>query len=157
VRVHAGDPGPAVAAAFRRIDVERMADLPFRNPALRVEAIGFTRRDNHGGHWLGVLVAPWAMSLLLVPGNAENWVGAPEGKRRMIHFPAGDFAFLGGCEDDIGDYLSCPLIAAMSQFADHETARQAGQAALIALLQDNGAPVPAPDSPARRRFFLPGS
>lgn len=159
VKVHAGNPTPQVEAAFRRIETERMAGLPFCNPALRVEAIGF---DLHDGHWLGVLVTPWAMSLLLVPGAEEGWVNAPEGRRLMIDFPAGSFAFLGGFEDEIGEYLSCPLIASMAQFADQETARLAAQGSLAALMHGPEAgPVAdrpqSPQSPARRRFFVRGS
>lgn len=55
VRASVENPAPLVEAAFRRIDAERMADLPFRNPALRVEAVGFRMHD---GQWLGVLVTP---------------------------------------------------------------------------------------------------
>jgi [NiFe] hydrogenase assembly HybE family chaperone len=156
VKVHDRDPGPLVEAVFRRIETERMAGLSFCNEALRVEAVGFSRREDDGGHWLGVLVAPWTMTLLLVPGGSEGWVGAPEGRRLMIRYPAGEFAFLGGCEDEVGDYLSCPLIASMAQFADQDIARLTAQAAKIALLQEPPAPE-APTSPARRRFFLAGS
>lgn len=155
MRPHDRDPSPLVEAAFRRIDTERMADLPFCNRALRVEAVGFARQESDGGHWLGVLVTPWSMSLLLIPGGTEGWVGAPEGRRLMIAYPAGEFAFLGGSEAEIGEHLSCPLFASMAQFADQDTARLTARATLIALLQ--APPVPeSPPSPARRRFFVPG-
>ncbi|HZV55853.1 MAG TPA: [NiFe]-hydrogenase assembly chaperone HybE [Rhodocyclaceae bacterium] len=156
VRVHAGNPAPQVEAAFRRIEKERMAGLPFLNPALRVEAVGF---DLHEGQWLGVVVTPWAMSLLLVPGAEDGWVSAPEGRRLMIDYPAGKFAFLGGHEDEIGEYLSCPLMTSMAQFIDQETARLTALGSLHALMRNPDAEPVAetPPSPARRRFFLHGS
>jgi len=157
VRVFAQDPSPQVEQAFRRIEVELMAGLPFCNPALRVEAVGFALHDDQ---WLGALVTPWTLNLLLLPARAETWISAPEGRRLMVTYPAGEFPFLGGCEDEIGEYLACPLIASMAQFVDQETARLTARASLIALRRDSSAPDPAAvkvESPARRRLFVPGS
>lgn len=173
VRLFAQDPSPQLETAFRRIEVERMAGLPFCNPALRVEAVGFALRDDQ---WLGVLVTPWAMNLMLIPAQAETWISAPEGRRLMIRYPAGEFAFLGGDEPEIGEYLACPLFASMAQFVDQETARLTAHASLIALtrdaagvseksavaarVHDSGAGEGAGQelaSPSRRRLFTRGS
>lgn len=157
VRASVENPAPLVEAAFRRIDAERMADLPFRNPALCVEAVGFRMHD---GQWLGVLVTPWAMNLLLLPANAATWIGVPAGRRSMIHYPAGDMPFLGGEEAEIGEYLVCPLFASMAQFTDQDTARLTAQASLIALLKAAPASDPVQnkvESPSRRRLFVRGS
>jgi [NiFe] hydrogenase assembly HybE family chaperone len=70
-RIHQTSPADAVEEAFFRIQREQMADVPILNPALSVEAVDFQRWQ---GHWLGIVVTPWCMSLLLVPGSAENWV-----------------------------------------------------------------------------------
>lgn len=152
----AQDPSEWVERAFRRIEVERMADLPFCNPALRVEAVGFALRDEQ---WLGALVTPWTLNLMLIPATAETWISAPEGRRLMIRYPAGEFAFLGGEEEEIGEYLACPLFASMAQFADQQTARLTAHASLIALAHDPSVkpPEPAVASPSRRRLFVPGS
>jgi [NiFe] hydrogenase assembly HybE family chaperone len=156
VKLFAADPSSAVEQAFRRIEAERMAGLPFCNAALRVEAVGFAIHDEQ---WLGVLVTPWAMNLMLLPATAATWISAPEGRRLMIRYPAGEFAFLGGGEQEIGEYLACPLFASMDQFIDQETARLTAHASLIALAHDPSAKpleksVP---SPSRRRLFVPGS
>jgi [NiFe] hydrogenase assembly HybE family chaperone len=152
--VFTADPAPQVAQTFRRIAVERMAGLPVCNEALQVEAVGFARRDD--GHWLGALLAPWSISLLRLPGQAEGWVSAPEGRRLMIRYPAGEFAFLGGREETIGEYLSCPLIANMAQFSDQETARLTAHAVLIALFQvpPGAVPPPAENATGGRRGLL---
>jgi [NiFe] hydrogenase assembly HybE family chaperone len=150
-RNHHADPAPLVETAFRRIHDERMAGLPLLNPALHVEAVGFQRWQ---GNWLGVLVTPWAMSLLLLPGPEGDWEYPVEGRRRIVPFPSGDYAFLGGYEPEIGEYQTCALISPLSGFSDQETACQTGREALSVLLQakDNSAG-DSPASPSRRRFF----
>jgi [NiFe] hydrogenase assembly HybE family chaperone len=147
--MHPANPAPRVEAAFRRIQVERMADMPMLNPALSVEAVDFAL---HQGHWLGVLLTPWNLSLMRLPASSEGWVAAPEGGRLMLRYPAGEFAFLGGVEAEIGEYLSCSLFTSMAQFPNQETARLTARSARIALLSDPGEP-PKPASPSRRAFF----
>ena len=67
LRLHDADPGPALEAAFLRIEREAMDGLPLLNKALRVQAVGFERWQ---GQWLGALVTPWFLNLVLVPGQA---------------------------------------------------------------------------------------
>lgn len=74
-----------------------MADVPILNTALSVEAIDFQRWN---GHWLGIVLAPWCMSVLMVPGSDIGWVSTAENTRHFVKFPAGDFAFLGGDEPE---------------------------------------------------------
>ncbi|MDA8259150.1 MAG: [NiFe]-hydrogenase assembly chaperone HybE [Betaproteobacteria bacterium] len=130
-RVHQGSPAEAVEEAFFRIQREQMADVPILNPALSVAAVDFQRWQ---GHWLGIVVTPWCMSLLLVPGSNQNWVSTGENKRRFVHFPAGDFAFLGSAEAELGEYQSCPLFSPMGQFVSQAEAAMTARASLIALL-----------------------
>lgn len=130
-RIHEASPAEAVEEAFFRIQREQMADVPILNPALSVAAVDFQRWQ---GHWLGIVVTPWCMSLLLVPGSSENWVSTGENKRRFVRFPAGDFAFLGSAEAELGEYQSCPLFSPMGQFASQPEATMTARASLIALL-----------------------
>jgi [NiFe] hydrogenase assembly HybE family chaperone len=130
-RIHDSSPAEAVEEAFFRIQQEQMADVPILNPALSVEAINFQRWQ---GHWLGIVVTPWCMSMLLVPGSGENWVSTGENKRRFVKFPAGDFAFLGSEEAELGEYQSCPLFSPMGKFSSQPEATMTARASLIALL-----------------------
>ncbi|MBE0472924.1 [NiFe]-hydrogenase assembly chaperone HybE [Rhodoferax sp.] len=132
-RVHTHNPEEAVAAAFFRIQQTSMAGVPILNPALSVEAIDFQRWQ---GHWLGMVVTPWCMSLTLLPGHAQGWVSVGVNKRRFIKFPAGDFAFLGGQEDELGEYQSCSLFSPMNKFGNQFEAVQTARAALIGLLTE---------------------
>jgi [NiFe] hydrogenase assembly HybE family chaperone len=151
VVIHQTDPTQLVTATFRRIREERMTDVPL--PPLAVEAVGFRPWQ---GHWLGVLVTPWAMSLLLLPGTTENWQLPAEGKKKVISFPSGDYAFLGGVEEGMGEYQSCSLISPMGHFPDQETACLAAEAVLVALLQTPVKPAATAPKSTSRRGFLTG-
>lgn len=124
---HTDNPAPLLEAAFRRIQAERMADVPILNPALSVEALGFSRWQ---GHWLGVLVTPWFMNLVLVRASEAGWRSAADGERVFHRFPSGDYAFLGGREPELGEFQTCALFSPMGQFADQDSARAVAGAAL---------------------------
>ena len=130
-RIHDASPADAVEQAFFRIQREQMADVPILNPALNVEAVDFQRWQ---GHWLGIVVTPWCMSMLLVPGTADNWVSTGDNQRRFVKFPAGNFAFLGSAETELGEYQSCPLFSPMGKFSSQSEATMTARASLIALL-----------------------
>ncbi len=159
MKFHTDNPSDAVEQAFFRIAREQMADVPILNPALVVEAVDFQRWQ---GHWLGIVIAPWCMSILLLPGSSENWVPVGQNKRRFVRFPAGDFAFLGGLEAELGEYQSCSLFSPMDKFSNQTEATQTARASLIGLVsappaQTQVKPEQAQtaDKPdlSRRRFF----
>jgi [NiFe] hydrogenase assembly HybE family chaperone len=155
--IHTQSPADAVEEAFFRIQQEQMADVPILNPALVVESVDFQRWQRH---WLGIVITPWCMSILLLPGSTENWISAGVNKRRFVKFPAGDFAFLGGVEAELGEYQSCPLFSPMDKFTTQLEATQTARASLIGLLSAPATePTPGMEKkvgkPAlsRRRFF----
>lgn len=147
-RIHEANPATAVEEAYFRIFRERMADVPVHNDALSVEAVDFQRWQ---GHWLGIVVAPWCMSVLLLPGRPDGWETPGDNQRRFVRFPAGDFAFLGSDEPDLGEFQSCALFSPMDRFASQSEAVLTARAALIALMQEPPAPAPpaAEEAPAR--------
>ncbi|MFZ4539311.1 [NiFe]-hydrogenase assembly chaperone HybE [Propionivibrio sp.] len=156
-RIHPDSPADAVEAAFFRIQHERMADVPILNPVLAVEAIDFQRWK---GQWLGIVLTPWCMSLLLVPGSEIGWISTGDNKRRFINFPAGDFAFLGSDEPELGEYQSCSLFSPMNKFSTQSEAVMTARASMLGLL----APPTPPEaektsgepSHSRRRFLALG-
>lgn len=150
---HRENPSFLLEAVFRRIQDERMAGLPFLNPALEVAAVGFAR---DGGDWRGVLLTPWVMALLLLPA-VEDWPVPPALERAFRHYPAGVFAFLPNEEEGVGVYLSCPLVSDMRQFGDQRTALATAQECLLLLDRppaEKTSEMPA--SPRRRRFLALG-
>ena len=56
-----------------------MAGLAVVNPALEVEAVEFARWE---GRWLGVMVTPWSMNLVLLPDDPVAWRAAAAGATR---------------------------------------------------------------------------
>ena len=156
-RVHQDSPADAVEEAFFRIQREQMADVPILNAALSIEAVDFQRWE---GHWLGIVVTPWCMSVLLVPGSEAGWQSTGDNKRRFVKFPAGDFAFLGTTEAELGEYQSCPLFSPMGQFATQAEAIMTARASVIALLtepvsaRDVSEPPPQGQPSLSRRRFL---
>ena len=138
-----GNPAPLVERVFGHIAATRMAGLPLSNPALRVEAVGFRLWQ---GDWLGVLVTPWAINLMLLPGGAGAFRVLGLDQRQRWCFPSGDYDFMGGCEETLGPYQLCSLFSPAFEFATHQDARHAANAALGALLE----PPPAAERGQRR-------
>lgn len=160
VRAHTSTPEDAVEAAFFRIQQTSMLDVPILNPALSVQAVDFQRWQ---GHWLGIVVTPWCMSMTLVPASTDGWISVGINKRRFVKFPSGDFAFLGGQEEELGEYQSCSLFSPMDKFANQTEAVQTARAAMIGLLTaPDDVPVkavqdiPAKKGMSRRGFFALG-
>ncbi len=151
------DPSARLEAAFTRIWKVRMEGLPFLNPALQVEAVGFRPWQ---GEWLGALVTPWFVNLVLMPGEGP-WTTLPEGDERIVTLPAGRFRFICGLDPELGEYHACSLFSPAQQFADHGTARSVAAAALEALFDagnDEKARAVAAPPPAAvsKRDFLRG-
>jgi [NiFe] hydrogenase assembly HybE family chaperone len=159
-----GDPSVRVGDAYERIWRTRMQGLPFLNERLRVEAVGFREWQ---GQWLGALVTPWCLNLLLLPGNGE-WTPLAAGAERFVAFPAGRFRFIAGHEASLGESHSCSLFSPVLEFTDHEAARLTAEAALAGLFdaanaaaEDHDARAHEPGrethaAPVSKRDFLAG-
>jgi [NiFe] hydrogenase assembly HybE family chaperone len=147
-----GDPSGRVTEAYERIRRTRMQDLVFLNPNLRVEAVGFRAWE---GQWLGALVTPWSLNLLLLPGEGE-WTSLAAGAERFVAFPAGCFRFIAGHEAGVGESHGCSLFSPVLEFADHEAARLTAEAALAALFEADALAEERKAAPVSRRDFLRG-
>jgi [NiFe] hydrogenase assembly HybE family chaperone len=132
------DPSPRLTAAYRTI-ARRMEGLDFVNPALDVEAVGFAPWDSH---WLGVMVTPWCINLMLMPRDASGWTSLPQGRTLRYRFPAGDYDFISSRDETVGEYQMCSLIAPPLGIPDHATACEIATLARAALLDASNAPVP---------------
>ena len=123
-------PAGALQAAFESVRQGPMRDVPMLNPKIGVEAVGFRPWSEH---WLGILITPWFMNLVLMPRVIAEWQPIGVGETRCHVFPAGVFEFIGGHEPSLGDYQACSLFSPMFEFADHAAAHATAQAALAAL------------------------
>ena len=142
---------------FRHIERTRMAGVPVVNEKLAVRAIGFRPWC---GHWFGILLTPWFMNLMLLPGEEEAALkalslkgegaqssllrqpregGSEEasvGAARTFVFPSGGYDFVAGHEEGIGHYYSCSLFSPVFEFESQEAAEQTAEAALAAIMDE---------------------
>jgi [NiFe] hydrogenase assembly HybE family chaperone len=132
------DPSPRLTAAFREV-AGRMQGLGFVNPALAVEAIGFAPWQ---GHWLGVMLTPWFMNLVLLPHDRSRWQPLPVGGKRKLRFPAGVYEFIGADDPLVGEHQTCSLFSPVLEFEDHAAARLVAQLAREALFDEANAELP---------------
>ena len=115
---------------FEHVATTRMADVPIVNPAVGVEAVGFERTDEG---FLGVLVTPWFISLVLLPLEGDDWRDRKIGSEITHSFASGNYVFQVAGDDAIGAYQACSLLSPVLELADHATAVAIAQAALLAL------------------------
>lgn len=132
------DPSPRLEQAFRAT-ATRMSGLGFVNPALSVEAVAFAPWD---GHWLGVMVTPWSINLLLLPHDRSLWRTVRAGDKQRYAFPAGDYDFIAAMDPVVGEYQMCSLFSPALEFEDHAAARMVAQLAREALFDAGNAEQP---------------
>ncbi len=124
---------------FDRVQHERMLGVPVVNPALRVQCVGFVA---WGDHYLGVLITPWFMNLVLLPGAGQPWADLSVGEKLVQRFPSGAYEFILGEEPGAGRYLMCSLFSPMFEFVDQAAAVATAEAVMQGLMEtENHAPV----------------
>lgn len=136
---------------FCRIERERMRDIPLLNPALQVEAVDFR---SHGDGWLGVLITPWFINLVILPRDEASWAALEPATNVCETLPMSECEFLVGRDAGIGTYKSCALFSPALEFDDQDTARATAHAALDALR--TAPPVERKSASISRRAFLRG-
>jgi [NiFe] hydrogenase assembly HybE family chaperone len=129
---HRENPAPVVRAAFERIWRTRMADVPILNPNMEVDTVGWRAWQ---GEWLGVLVTPWSINLMLFPGEGGKVRPLVMDERQTWAFPSGHYDFMGGSEDGIGHYQICSLFSPVLQFETQADAVNTALAAIQALME----------------------
>ena len=121
----------ALVADFEAVHERKMRDAPLVNPALQVEAVGFRRL---GTHYVGVLVTPWLMNLIVLPptvADPESW---ETGRKEPVRFPSGDYEFLTNSRETVGGYKACSLFSPMSDFITQAQAVAVAEAVMEALI-----------------------
>jgi [NiFe] hydrogenase assembly HybE family chaperone len=133
---------------FRFIHEERMKGLPFVHPKLEVEAVGFAPWEDHE---LGILITPWFMNLVVLPGGAQ-YDGLPQGEEVEFRFPSGPCYFTVNQDEALGTYLSAVLFRVVVDFPSQAFAREVAVEALASLLA-----LPPVDTPKiSRRYVISG-
>jgi [NiFe] hydrogenase assembly HybE family chaperone len=111
-------------SVFNEIARTRMVDVPILNPAMRVEAVGFRVWE---GRWIGVLVTPWMINLVLLPGEGAPLAPLVLGEKSVWRFPSGSYEFMGLNEPMLGVCHVCSLISPVMDFSTHKEAVSVAQ------------------------------
>ncbi|MBQ0807008.1 MAG: [NiFe]-hydrogenase assembly chaperone HybE [Porticoccus sp.] len=116
---------------FHQVHQQRMQGIPILNNALQVCGVGFHPWQ---GFWLGVLITPWFINLVLLPATKATASLPGIGKKLTLAFPAGNFTFIAAHEEDIGAFLSCSLISPVTEITDQELAQQIAHETLLTIM-----------------------
>ncbi len=129
-----------IASEARKLETDfteiwngKMRDVPLVNPLLHVQAVGFRAYE---GRALGVLVSPWFMNLILLPGEGEDWSGLTSGAKEILSFPSGDYEFIHNTREMVGGYKACSLFSPMGEFRTQAQAVDVAQAVMLALFDE---------------------
>jgi len=150
------DTSPAawLEAAFRHVADRQMSGLPFYRAAIPVKACGFTLFENQ---WIGCLLTPWTLSLLILPGPEQVWLSRAPGDRLALQLPCGNVTFLQG---EIGNqqgercqYLSCSLMSPVDKALTPEQGIALAEQSVRMALSLPVADADAPRDPNRRALF----
>lgn len=135
----------ALLAHFRSA-AERMRDLPVYNHDLAVEAVGFLPWQDC---WLGILITPWFMNIVLLPQEAGAWDHlTPGAVKQSRSLPSGDYEFELGRAEGPGSYLACSLFSPMGLFDSQTVAREVAEAAMAEMMKaPEAAAPPQPEPP----------
>jgi [NiFe] hydrogenase assembly HybE family chaperone len=109
-----------LVSGYRTIAAERMRGLPITNPHLAVEAVGF---QDWEGRQIGVLIAPWFMNLVLLPGPDDDWSALAPGASCEWRLPSGRYQFNVARIAGLDVHQSLALFTTVTDFPDQATAR----------------------------------
>lgn len=115
---------------FREIYHAKMRDVPIINHALQVEAVGFSAIENG---YIGVLIAPWFMNLILLPKLGDDWSLLKPTHKETIEFPSGHYEFIHNIRETIGGYKACSLFSPMGDFTSQLQAKEVAEAIMVEL------------------------
>lgn len=147
------NPSRVLEAHFHQLWQARGQDFPAINPKLAIKAIGFARVQ---GDWMGVMVTPWFVHLILLAGGGALWGDIPAGQRRYLDLPGATLPFTAAEALGIGAYQYSPLLAQVSEAEDMAAAQRVADDVLQAILHLPSA-MAVPDDEgrgfSRRGFF----
>ncbi|MFC0225570.1 hydrogenase-2 assembly chaperone [Serratia aquatilis] len=144
------NPATQLEAAFQAIAASDMQGLPFFQPQIPVRACGFQLFEHQ---WIGSLLTPWMLSLLVLPGPEQIWQRRAVGEKLALILPCGNVRFTVGEINGCGQYLASSL---MSPLDNHLSAEQALALAEHTARMALSLPVvdsSAPSNPGRRALF----
>jgi len=141
-----------IESRYRNILLQKMEGVALVNQRLAVAAIGFRPLINDLAdtadaatvavtEQIGVLLTPWFMNLMLLPGEGESWSEELQGDKTVRQLPSGSYEFVYGWDAVLGGYGMCALFSPMFEFDSQQEAVATADEVLQALFdQHNYAP-----------------
>ena len=117
--------------AFNRILDEQMRGIPILNNRLKVQTLGF---QEFKGRLIGILITPWLMNMVMLPGEDDDWSALKLGKKQPHRFPSKTFKFMVNEFDGIGKCQTYSLFSPMNEFINQDHALAAAQSFLDTLM-----------------------
>ncbi|MGL5386723.1 MAG: hydrogenase-2 assembly chaperone [Serratia sp. (in: enterobacteria)] len=144
------NPSALLETAFQAVADGGMQDLPFSQPHIPVRACGFQLFEQQ---WVGTLLTPWMLSLLVLPGPEQQWEPRAVGDKLALSLPCGSVRFIVGEVEGCGQYLACSLMSPLDRHLGAEQAlalaQQSARMALSLPVVDGN----IPSNPGRRALF----
>ncbi|MCO5342683.1 hydrogenase-2 assembly chaperone [Aeromonas veronii] len=103
----ARDPSPLLVAQYERIAREEMQALPFYHATMPIVA----ECTLFEGQWLGCVLTPWMLSVVVLPGPDQLWPVRSSSDRLALQLPCGNMTFMVGELPESGQLLACSLMS----------------------------------------------
>ncbi|MFQ2737626.1 hydrogenase-2 assembly chaperone [Aeromonas caviae] len=103
----ATNPAPLLVAQYERIAQQEMQVLPFYHASMPIvaECVLFE------GQWLGCVLTPWMLSVVVLPGPDQLWPVRSSSDRLALQLPCGNLTFMVGELPETGQLLACSLMS----------------------------------------------
>ncbi|ELI7924771.1 hydrogenase-2 assembly chaperone [Yersinia enterocolitica] len=147
---HEQNPAALLEQVFGQVAADEMRGLPFYRDHIPLRACGFQLFEQQ---WIGALLTPWMLSLVVLPGPQQSWQRRAVGERLMLALPCGGISFtvseIAGCGQYLSRSLMSPLDTSLSAERALQLAEQSARMALSLPVMDADAPA----DPRRRALF----
>ncbi|EMH4752901.1 TPA: hydrogenase-2 assembly chaperone [Yersinia enterocolitica] len=147
---HEQNPAALLEQVFGQVVADEMRGLPFYRDHIPLRACGFQLFEQQ---WIGALLTPWMLSLVVLPGPQQSWQRRAVGERLMLALPCGTIGFtvseIAGCGQYLSRSLMSPLDTSLSAERALQLAEQSARMALSLPVMDADAPA----DPRRRALF----
>ncbi|TCP94702.1 Tat proofreading chaperone HybE [Cricetibacter osteomyelitidis] len=114
------DPSSLLQAAIEQT-VVNMQDLPFFHAAVQCYCPKAVLFENQ---WITTIVAPWMISLVILPGPQQQWPIRELGEKLIVELPYKKLTFTVSGMAEIPQYLSCSLHSPLDKSLTNAQARQ---------------------------------
>ncbi|MGL6612384.1 hydrogenase-2 assembly chaperone [Aeromonas caviae] len=103
----ATNPAPLLVAQYERIAKQEMQALPFYHATMPIvaECVVFD------GQWLGCVLTPWMLSVVVLPGPDQLWPVRSSSERLALQLPCGNLTFMVGALPETEQLLACSLMS----------------------------------------------